>query len=207
MPAPATDHLDPAVAAHPQHDALLRRMLRLAADAQPWHGVLFRSAEPKYAMRDDRLDGIGGEKNGGRWNPVGCRCVYGSLTPESAMAETLAAGRHYGLGPHAAMPRTFFAFEAEVTAALDLTDGAARRRLRVPLADLLGCDWRGERAAGREALTQTVGRAALRAGVEALLVPSASEAGGTNLVVFPPALRPGSRLVALNADAIRGDGP
>ena len=49
MPMPAADHLDPAVAARPDHDALLRRTRRLAPDAAPWRGVRFLSAEPSVS--------------------------------------------------------------------------------------------------------------------------------------------------------------
>ena len=198
--------LDPSLAPHPEHAAFARRMAKLAADAGAagrWSGVLFRSAEPVYAAREDRLDGVGGRLNGGRWNPAGLACVYGSTTPEGAMAETLATQRHYGLPAESAMPRTFFAFEATLYRVLDLTDGTVRRRLDVALRDLLACDWRGDRAAGREALTQAVGRAAADAGFAALIVPSAAEAGVVNLAVYPPAFGTRDRLAALAADKLR----
>ena len=146
-------HLDPSLTPHPDQPAFSRRAAKLVSDGAMvgrWTGVLFRSADPTYAARWDRLDGIGGKINGGRWNPAGLACVYGSTTPEGAMAETLAAQRHYGLPAESAMPRTFFAFDATINRVLDLTDGTIRRRLNVALRDLLTCDWRGEQAAGRE---------------------------------------------------------
>ena len=143
------DLLSCDLAPHPRHDALLRRAARLAGECGPWRGVLFRAAEPRYAARVDRLDGVGAKLFGGRWNPAGLACVYGSAAPETAMAEALAAGRHYGLPPESAMPRTFFAFDAEFGRLLDLADGATRRRLGVALRDLMDCDWRAGRGAGR----------------------------------------------------------
>lgn len=120
------------------------------------------------------------------------------------MAETLANGRHYGLPAESAMTRTFFAFEATLACVVNLTDGQVRRRLGVALRDLLDCDWRAERDAGREALTQATGRAAAEAGVVALIVPSAAEPSGVNLAIYPPAFDPGDELRALTADRIRG---
>ena len=119
------------------------------------------------------------------------------------MAESLANQRHYGLPAESAMPRTFFAFEATLCRVLDLTDGTIRRRLGVALRDLLRCDWRGDYAAGREAATQAVGRAAAGAGFAGLIVPSAAEAGVVNLAVYPPVFGVGDRLAALAADKLR----
>ena len=197
--------LDPSLTPHPEHPALLRRMRRLVEDdvAAAWSGVLFRAAEPKYAAQEDRLDGVGARMFGGRWNPAGLACVYGAMTPETAMAEALATSRHYGLPAESAMPRTFFAFEATLGVTLDLTDGLVRRRLLVSLRDLLECDWRADVDAGRESLTQAVGRAAAGAGVAGLVLPSAAEPGGVNLAIFPPAFRHDDRLAALAVDRLR----
>lgn len=195
--------LDPELRPYPRYAAIARATLRLIDEAAPWQGTLFRSAEPTYAAREDRLDGVGGALHGGRWNPLGLACVYGSMTPEGAMAETLANQRHYGLPAEAVMPRTFFAFEGVVGRALDLTDGDIRKRLGVTLRDLLACDWRGDRDAGREALTQAVGRAAVEAGMAALVVPSAVLSDGINVALFPPAFTGDDVLRALRADQLR----
>lgn len=196
--------LDPSLTPHPDYTALLRRMRRLATDAvRVWSGVLFRAAEPKYAQQEDRLDGIGAKMFGGRWNPAGLACVYGATTPETAMAETLATSRHYGLPAESAMPRTFFAMKAALAVTLDLTDGPLRRRLLVSRSDLLQCDWRADASAGRESLTQAVGRAAAETGVAGLVVPSAAEVGGVNLAMFPPMFRSRDRLDPLAVDRLR----
>jgi hypothetical protein len=59
-------------------------------------------------------------------------------------------------------------------------------------------DWgrRDPQAAGREALTQAVARAAFETSAEGVIVPSAQKAGGVNVVVFPPHLLPGSSVTA-----------
>ena len=110
------------------------------------------------------------------------------------MAESLAQHRHYGIPDADALPRILLAIDARLGACVDLTDGRARRTLRVSRRRMRNEPWRRKQNAGREALTQAIGRAAFEAGLEALLVPSAAVAGGSNLLVFPALLRPGSRL-------------
>jgi len=53
-------------------------------------------------------------------------------------------------------------------------------------------DWRRENRRRREALTQSWGWAFQNAGFEAILVPSAANSKGVNLVVFPENLAPAS---------------
>ena len=56
--------------------------------------------------------------------------------------------------------------------------------------------------AGKTPLTQQLGRAVHRAGLEGLLVPSAADLGGQNLVVFVENLQPGSTLEVVAADRL-----
>ena len=154
--------------------------------------VGYRSATPKYAREKDIVSGQGSRLFGGRWNPIGLAAVYASLSPETAMAETLAHYRYYGLSLSQAMPRLFVAVSIRLSAVIDLTDGNVRRRLRISEDELAGCDWRKEIAAGRTPVTQLVGQAAQLAGFEGLRVRSAVDPKGGNLVVFPHNLRPGS---------------
>jgi len=184
---PGTDEcLDNTVKPYADADGFLRRALALSDSPTAWTGTLYRTAEPKYARKGDRLKGIGSCMYGGRWNPPGMYAVYGSQTPEIAMAEALALYRYYALPVHQAMPRTFFAFRASrFTRLLDLTDGMVRNRLRVSTKRLLQCDWRADAAKGREALTQAIGRAAHRANFQGIIVPSACQHEVANLVFFP----------------------
>ena len=156
---------------------------------------------PAYAGARDLLSGEGVRRYGGRWNAAGSfAAVYASLTPETAVAEALAHSRHYGIPDADVLPRVLVALDASLAALADLTDGGARRILRVSRRRLCGEPWRRAAEAGREALTQAIGRAAFEAGLEALLVPSAASRAGANLVVFPERLRPGSRLAARRID-------
>lgn len=174
---------------------LLDRAIALA-------GTVYRSAAPKYANSSDLLSGQGSRRNGGRWNPVGVAAVYGSLTPQTALAETLAHANYYSLPVHAAIPRTFVAIEFALERALDLTDGRNRQALAIAERRLLDCDWRAEMHRGKTPITQQAGAAAVDAGFEAILVRSAADRAGRNLVVFVDNLRSGSRLDIVAADRL-----
>lgn len=67
---------------------------------------------------------------------------------------------------------------------LDLTDGSLRRSLGVSEKRLLDCDWRAEVQAGAMPIPQELGRAVYLARLEAMLVRSAADASGRNLVAF-----------------------
>ena len=178
------------------------RISRLAAQAKQLSGMVYRSAVPQYANTADLVTGEGSWLVGGRWNPAGVAAVYGSFTPQTAMEETLAHSRYYELPVHAAMPRTFVAIAFHLVSVLDLTDGAVRRSLPVSKKRLLECDWRAGVQAGKTPLTQQIGRAVHRAGLEGLLVPSAADLGGWNLVVFVENLQSGSTLEVVAADRL-----
>lgn len=166
----------------------------------------YRSATPNYAKETDLLTGEGSRLYGGRWNPPGIAAVYASFTPETAMQETLAHFRYYGIPPHAAMPRIFVAIRAQLTQGLDLTEGANRQRLQLSEGRLLACDWRDDRQRGKEALTQLLGRAAKEAGFEAMVVRSALDEEGYNIVVFPENLRTSSQLSVLDPEKLSPSG-
>lgn len=171
---------------------LTERFTMLASNAIAIDVVGYRSATPKYARESDILSGEGSRLNGGRWNPIGLAAVYASLSPETAMAETLAYYRYYGLPLPQAMPRLFVAVSFHLSAVLDLTDGEVRRRLKISEQAMLTCDWRKEVAAMRNPITQLIGQAAQAAGFEGLQVRSAADSDGLNLIAFPQNLRPAS---------------
>ena len=192
---------------HPDFPRFARAIARIPP--RTWEGVAFRSVSPAYAGARDLLSGEGVRRHGGRWNAAGSfAAVYASLSPETAVAEALAHARHYGIPDAEALPRVLVALDASVAALVDLTEARARRILRVSRRRLRGEPWRRAADAGREALTQAIGRAAFEGGLEGLLVPSAASRTGVNIVVFPERLRPGSRLAvrrgrtAAEADAL-----
>jgi RES domain-containing protein len=168
---------------HPEFDRILEAMKTCQGSA--WSGIGYRSASPRYASGPDLISGIGSRRYGARWNPKGAfAAIYVSLDLETAMLETIAYHRYYGIPVHQALPRTFVALELELGAILRMDDAGVQSRLGLTVDQLRG-DWRKLQDAGQEAVTQAVGRAAWTLGLEGLMVPSAWRVDGVNLVVFP----------------------
>src|SRR5262249_20043603 len=132
------------------------------------------------------------------------RAVYLSLSPETALAESLSHSRRFGLAIRDAMPKTLNAVVAEFSHILDLTSATVRSRLRLSLRRMLEERWWDLEANDREAVTQAVGRAAYEIGFEGLLVPSAADPGSLGLVYFPDRLFDSTRLQIINRDQQRG---
>ena len=57
----------------------------------------YRSTTPEYAKEADLITGEGSRLHGSRWNPPGIAAVSASFTPETAMEESLAHFRYYGI--------------------------------------------------------------------------------------------------------------
>jgi len=83
------------------------------------------------------------------------------------------------------MPRTVLALEFNLNKILDLTDSKMRRGLRILLKEITHEDWRKLQDAGKESLTQAIGRAVYSAGFEGMIVPSVHVRKGVNVVFFP----------------------
>lgn len=190
-------------ASKPTVEQLKTRLTKLLPQATSFVGVGYRSSTPKYANETDLLTGEGSKRNGGRWNPAGIPVVYLSLTPETAMAETFAHHRYYGIPVEDAMPRTFVAVDVNLQSVLDLRDGKLRRRLQVSEERLLTVDWRKELRAGCQPLTQKIGVVAREVCLEGLIVPSAVDSDGHNLLVFPDNLQAGSDISVRNISHLK----
>ena len=186
----------------PTLEQLLIRLARLLPSTDTFAETAFRSSTPQYAAEPDLLTGEGSRRHGGRWNPIGIAALHAPLTPESAMAETLAHHRYYGLPVEDAMPRMFVAMEARLRSVLDFRRGSVRQRIRVSLDRIMTLDWRKEVRAGRDPITQTIGRAASQLGWEGMVVPSAADPKGCNLLVFPQNLQSGSEVRVLHPDRL-----
>jgi RES domain-containing protein len=168
----------------------------------PFAACVYRSCTPNYARHTHLVSGMGAKELGGRWNPVGVATVYASLTPETAMAEALAHHRYYGIPIHAALPRTFVSIEVRLSVVLDLCDGEIRQRFGFSRARMLTHDWREAAAKGQASETQACGGAVASLGWEGMIVPSAADTPGRNLVIFSENLRESSGLTVINADRL-----
>jgi RES domain-containing protein len=179
---------------------LKRRLQILLSSAVPFVGTVYRATSPKYATEADLLTGEGSRRYAGRWSPTGLAVVYAAMTPEAAMAESLAHNRYYGIPVEDAMPRTFAGIQVRLNVVLDLRAGEIRQRLQFSERHMLGLDWRKELEAGRQPVSQTIGQAAYEVGFEGLIVPSAARPKGHNLLVFPNKLRQSSKIAILNPE-------
>ena len=189
-------------AAHPKYEDVKRRLERLRSRFSPWAGTVYRNCVLQYATNKDLLTGGGSSLYGGRWSPAGIRAVYASLTPETSMAEALSHFRYYGIDVADAMPRVFVAIQVKLTEVLDLTDPDVRRSLNLPVRRMLQEDWRKVQRSGAESRSQMIGRAATAIGLEGLIVPSAAEPTGKNLVCFPDHLAVKSNLAIHKAEEL-----
>jgi RES domain-containing protein len=116
------------------------RLAKLVRRVKALQGIVYRSVSPKYANSSDILSGEGSRQYGARWNPVGIAAVYGSFTPQTALAESLAHANYYQLPIYAAMPRTFVAVEFNLQSVLDLTQGRIRQALAISESRFLRCN-------------------------------------------------------------------
>jgi RES domain-containing protein len=163
-------------------DQLRTSLRKLVDDALAFSGTTYRSCTPKYATEDGLLNGEGSKRYGARWNPRDIAVVYAADSPETAMAESLAHFRYFSIPVHSAMPRVFVAIEMKLKRVVDLRESNVRQRLHVS--------------------NDTIGQAAFEAGVEGLIVPSAAQPDGFNVLAFPENLKKGSKLQILNADSL-----
>lgn len=152
-----------------------------------WAGTFFRFQTVDFPGPKDVLSGEGARQRGGRWNPPGLSTLYGSTTDTAALEECKATDRYYGVVTKS--PRLLVAIEADLARVLDLTQPAMRRKLGLTLAELASEDWRKLLAAGRESLTQALGRAVAASGNSGLIVRSAAVPRAVNVVVFPRTAR------------------
>ncbi len=175
--------MSPRIQHHPRFAELSRIF-----EAQPelfsaWTGTLFRFQTVDFPTPDHVLSGGGAQWRGGRWNLPGLATLYGSTTDTAALEECKANDRYYGVETKG--PRLLVAIDACLSRVLNLTSPDIRRALDVTLTDLGAEDWRKLLAAGKESLTQCIGRAVVANGGGGVIARSAVVSRGINGIVYP----------------------
>lgn len=173
---------------HSDHDRLLVALRKSRAEnrCRSFRGEAYRAAAGPWSEAPELLSGAGALRYGSRWLAPGVAPVlHLASTPELALSEALARHRRANVPEWQAMPLVVRGVRIDVDVLFDLGDGELRRALGVSATRLRAEDWEDANHRGEEALTQAIGRAALAAGIEALRVPSAADAAGRNLVIFP----------------------
>lgn len=169
----------------PQVLDLFFKISGLQVRAIRFSGVVLRSVGAKHATQTSFFSGKGAARTGGRWNRVGIETVYASLDVLTATKEAYQNFIIYKLPLSSIRPRVMAGAEVVLSKVLDITDASIRRKLGFTREDLVNEDWRGIQAAGDESWTQTIGRGCVQSGFEGILVPSARNPKGKNIVLFP----------------------
>jgi RES domain-containing protein len=183
----------------PEVQALFDIIAKQRLAPTTFEGVLYRSVGTRYANEKDFLTGAGAAYYGGRWNPPRLAAVYGSMEIDTAVAEAFQNFPQAGFSLSAIRPRVIAAVDAKLRVVFDLTDSTNRRRIGFRRSDLIEEDWKAIQDSGEESWTQCIARGCFAAGFEAIVVPSARRREGKNIVVFPSALKDGSRLKIVGA--------
>lgn len=181
------------VSPHAEYERILAAAHRLfeAGAGVVFKGTVFRAAKPEYSKLPDLINGAGSKLNGSRWNAPGTlRVLHASESPESAVSESLANYRHFGVPVPSDLHIVVRAIHVEARSFLDLREGDIRHAIRVSEERLLSAGWEQENTEGREAVSQAVGRAAAEAGFSGLIAPSAAVPEATNAVVFVDCMGP-----------------
>lgn len=180
---------------HPEQGKISTRLRRLGRSADTkFEGELFRFIHPEFTKPADIVSGKGALHVDGRWNAAGAQKLsYMAMAPGTALAEALAHVRYYNLPESKALPKVLVAVELRASRILDLRDGKLRRKLQLSEALIRTLDWRRENQKGVEAITQAWGFAFGQVGrYEAVIVPSAADSQGVNVLVLPDNLAAGS---------------
>ena len=180
---------------HPDYTALERKLDRRNTNPVSLHVHLFRMVNPKQFRDADILNGVGGYKCSGRWNlKEQFHCTYMSRSPETALEEVLAPSRRKNLSDANSLPRVLVCISVKLNVLLDLTDGNLRKKLRVSRKRMIEERWWSRNFNQQEAITQAVGRAAFAQHYEGMIVPSAADPHGSNVIVYPENLIASSEL-------------
>lgn len=110
--------------------------------------------------------------------------VYAATSESIALKESRRLMGHFGIRKPGKAPRVLVEIHVELENVADLS----RMQALFPwpqLDELLSENWESINAAGRETLAQAIGRALFSLGFSALIVPSAQDRRGRNLVWFP----------------------
>jgi len=174
----------------------------LLPDAGGFDGVIVRSVGTKYASENDFFSGAGAAKTGGRWNRVGLQAIYASLGVLTATREAYQNFVTFGFSLTTIMPRVTAGASVSLGKVLDLTDAKVRSQIGFTLKELVEEDWKAIQADGDESWTPAIGRGCHDAGFEGLIVPSAQNEDGKNIVIFPKKLAKTSKIRVLGADQL-----
>lgn len=142
---------------------------------KPVEGIFFRCTSRKRQP----LDTTGALLNCGRYNVTGCAALYLASSPTLAVTEHLHLNEIFEIRQFP--PRLLVSVKVRLSGVLDLTDSDVLGRIEVAPGALLESY---SHDPDRPSITQLIAIRARKAGIEAILAPSALVSDQTNLVVF-----------------------
>lgn len=185
---------------HPRFD-VIRSAIEDERDAflRSWSGPIYRCVEPKWARPEHLVSGQGSLEAGSRWmRPMFTPAVYAASSELIALKEARRVVRHFGIHKPRNQPRVLVELEASLENVADLTR-LEKHPLLPSIDELLGENWLQINERRAETLGQTFGRALFDLGFSGLLVPSARDRRGRNLIWFPKNLG-GSERISIVGD-------
>ena len=118
-----------ALKQHPRSADFLKWFTTNKKEATPLEDIFFRVAGPRHTTAAEIVSGIGAQKAGGRWNPIGeMRVVYLSREAETALREAFEHYRYFNLPVSQALPKVVVSVAVKLERVLDLTLGPGRER-------------------------------------------------------------------------------
>jgi RES domain-containing protein len=174
-------------------------------------GTVYRCIGSRFLSAP--LASASSKRQGGRFNPPGSfEVLYTALAADTALAEregilltdaAIKAARAIRTG-------VLLRIACHLTSVLDLTDEHVRQRLDISLPDLTGpwLPWNARTDAPGSAVAAVAPSQRIGLSVypsrhfEAILAPSAKDAKGRCLAIFPDRLQSGSRVVIDDAQGI-----
>jgi RES domain-containing protein len=177
---------------HPRFIDLLRAIKSARKMVGPWEGRVFRAVELQWARPEYLISGEGTRKHGGRWMYARIAPVaHAAMTEDLAIKESRRAFHYYGISKPRNNPRVSVEIEVKFKRVLQLSE-VENVFPGLTCEELLLEDWEKLNGKGRETLAQAIGRAAWKAGLEGMVVPSSRDISNQNLIWFPDNLRAGS---------------
>lgn len=176
----------PMISEHPRYPELFALLRGAKAKLKvAWKGPVYRCVALKWARPEFLINGEGTLRSGSRWmRPALTPAVYASSTEAIALKESRRPLKHFGIHRPSSAPRVVVEMMADLKIVADLSGIDAV--LPWPgLHELLAEDWERINSAGSETLSQAFGRALWKLRFSGLIVPSARDRRGRNLIWFP----------------------
>lgn len=185
----------------PEVIELFEIIAELFPDATGFDGVVVRSVPTRYANKNDFFSGDGAARTGGRWNRPGIGAIYASLDVITTTYEAYQNLDTFQFPMTSIQPRVVAGAKVTLDRILDFTDTKNLIKIGFSLEELVTEEWEAIQAGGEESWTQAIGRGCLNAGFAGIVVPSARNSKGKNIVIFTANLS-GGEIRILSSDKL-----